>query len=792
MAVTAYTFPGTAAQAVQGGSAWTNVNNVKANDSNYATDGFLGGAYNFEYRHVRLLKAGVISGSDIGANEDTFTNPRTLGSSTNLFSTTITPADVNDSGFGIAIAWGQNVIGVHSDKTDYIQVTNFGFAIPPTASVDGIEILCAADMYPGGGGTSGLEVNYIQVRVYYTYINILQAQGQASGLLWVPNTNRTAQQKRYRHLISDKNDAFIGEFGDEVASETTFQQDINNLHTSLDVTLEQNEISNAVATDTLVTETPDTITTEGDEDLLADIATPTGIGPGTNAEVTNHLEVVSYYGEFVELITESGEPITTEDDQLITVPDGAPDGRTIWTGWMSDFELHFGNADNLVTKWLSHSQELNNIMLETNDTVNSVSSSADGSSLPIVGSSGGPTDPYGAAQTFTAGSTFKCSRITLDKVRNDFVSNSTARISVYVGGNPNALGALVATADTTLIYDPDNYPTIQSLNFVFSNPPTFTNAQAYTIIIESVGTSKTGGGALWPLNVYTATGFTGDVYEVTNSSPGVYVSLSPRDILFTIYTAGGNTTVPFNSYDPSQILRDALTFAATRGARVSWTADSIPLSGTLVSYTFRGNTIDEVFSKVLELLPADWYGFYDPGTNQITCKPRPDNITHTFTRNKDIVSLTITRSLRKQVNDVYFSGGGSPALFVRVTDNTSVNTWRRAIEKKSDNRVTDTTTARILAQSEVDRLKDPIDGGMLTAVPQDFAVEDVELGELIGFQNAGLYVDALALQIVSRTYHPDTVDLTLSILLPAVSKRIEDIKRNLNVIEQQNDPSAPS
>jgi hypothetical protein len=793
MAVTAYKLPGTAAQVAQGGSGWTNINNVLLNDSNYATDGFLAGVDSFGYKYVRLVKGGSIVGTNIGDNAFAGVggagDPATYGGSSQLFGQTLTPADVNDPTFGVAIAWGTTPAG--ADKTDYIKVTNFGFSVPSTAIINGIELQCSASHYAGGGGTAGLQVNYIQVRVYYTFNNILQAVGEASGMLYSPNNNRKLQDKRFRHMIYDHNDNFIGEHTKLVSSETTYKQDINNLQSSMDVTIQQNEIGSSIATDVLATEADEVISTEDDNDLLIDVVTPAGIGPGTTVEVNNNLEVWSYFGGFVELVTETGEPIITEDDQLMMVEQGYPLGKRIWTGWMSDFDLDFGQTDDITTHYLSHAMELANIMLETSDTAAITASSADSSDIKLVGSTGGVGDPLHAAQIVTPGSTFDMSRFTLTKVRNDYTVNSTVRLSIFLGSNPNSPGAYIGGADTTLIYDPNNYPTIQSLDFVFASPIRLNNGQAYIFKVESIDTFKSGGGGLWPLNIYTATGYSGgDAWQDT--SGGSYGNLSPRDMLFTIWQAGGATTVTFNSTDPSQILRSALDFARTRGARANYTAATIPMSGTVVSYTFKANTIDEVFAKVLELQPSDWFGYYDPGDNLVYCLPRPTVPSHYFTRGKDIVTMTITRTIKKMVNDVYFTGGGTPtALFVRTTDNASITQWRRAIDKKSDQRVTDETTATLLSQSDIDQLKNPIHAGSAVIVPVDYAVEDVVLGELDGFMNCGTYIDGLQLQVVSRTYHPDTVDVALSLLLPPVSKRIEDIKRNLNTVEQENLPSSP-
>ena len=75
---------------------------------------------------------------------------------------------------------------------------------------------------------------------------------------------------------------------------------------------------------------------------------------------------------------------------------------------------------------------------------------------------------------------------------------------------------------------------------------------------------------------------------------------------------------------------------------------------------------------------------------------------------------------------------------------------------------------------------------------KDFRIEDVTVGELSGFINFGAFVDAIKMQNLSITYHPDKLDVTLNLLTPPVTKRIEDIKRNLALQEHANDPSAPT
>jgi hypothetical protein len=102
-------------------------------------------------------------------------------------------------------------------------------------------------------------------------------------------------------------------------------------------------------------------------------------------------------------------------------------------------------------------------------------------------------------------------------------------------------------------------------------------------------------------------------------------------------------------------------------------------------------------------------------------------------------------------------------------------------------------TGEILAQADIDQFGDALYSGDLQLVRvEDFRLEDVTVGELSGFISFGALVDALELQNMSLTYHPDYLDIVLDILTPPVPKRIEDIKRNLAELEHANDPTSPT
>lgn len=291
------------------------------------------------------------------------------------------------------------------------------------------------------------------------------------------------------------------------------------------------------------------------------------------------------------------------------------------------------------------------------------------------------------------------------------------------------------------------------------------------------------------------TGWISD-WEVTvgkDDSISVYVLNHATELSNIIMQDGTDTKVTFSSYDPSNIAKAVIDYAQTQGAQINYTTSSIQLTGTTVSYTFNLNTIEECLNKVLELCPADWYWTYNPGTNLYSLLPRPSTPNRWFTKKKDVVTGRFRRSIARIVNTTFFTGGGDPALLVKRTDGPSEGAWRKGLAKIADSRVTVQATAELMADANIDRYKDPEFIGSMTINGEHYdPIEQISLGELAGFINFGDYIDEnVELQIVGINYSVDSVALDLERILPPVSKRIEDIRRNLDVVDQENNPSAP-
>lgn len=784
MAQTALLFPATASQIASGFYQWNTLDNIKADDGAFATGAYVG-ATTHSWRKIQLLIANATAGTDKGTPTTgvDYTTPDTFGNASDLWGNTLTPAIVNSPDFGVAVEVGRADTG--ASVSYIIYATGFNPNLPSSAVITGIEVLIDYGGFAGGGGTTGMQIDYIAMRIHYTWNPVVLGGGTSSGAIYIENPEPVETKKLFRHRVYEPGGNFIGEWND-TQEEPTFTREINNPLSSMDVKFARNDLTRINTVDELTTEDDELLVTEDDQTLLIDLAAGVGLGEGTDLDLNLDYKLTAYYGTFEPLATENDEPIVTEDDELIAVQEGYPEGRDIFTGFVARWDADWGESEDLAAYILSHSDELNNIMLETADTVELSNNSLDSGST-YLGTYGGSKTTYGSTyirQSMTPASTYKLARLRLRAIASSGI-DAVLRARLYSGTYPS--GTLIDTGEVTILAATGGYA---NYDIGFSTTPILTNGQPYYFLLDSL-TSGT-----YDSPIYLKTGpayAAGDAYSGQIQGNGSVLDTAITDLYFSTYKAGGQTTVPFLSQPVESILKQVIDFARSRGARINYTPESIEPTGQIVSYTFNTNTIREALDKILELAPADWWYRYDFGTNTFYLQPRPTTEQRVFTLGKDIIRFKLSRSMENLVNDVYLSGGGTPALFKRVTDITSISDWRRGLKKISDNRVTVDATAIELAQHAIDREGNPIYSAQGRIGNTDYAIEDVMIGELGGFGGFGTFVDELGLQLVRIKYTPpDYLDIEFEALLPKVAKRIEDIRRNLDELEQSRNPAAPS
>ena len=760
-----------------GTTSWVEANKIFSLDGNYQTYSFFETMNQFYLAQARLVFNDALGANNIATGTDTSPFSNQGGASSLWGESLITGEQVSSEKFGVAIATGAfNGVATYTPKSYYLMATGFGFNLPEEAVIDGIEVDIVEAVNPTGGGTQTLQIDAILMRITYTWNPNINAEASSFGGIFIDPPNRELPRKKYR-FKAYSDGTYLGDWKD-VSSDPTYKQEINNLIGSMPISFARNDLSLESSVDTLLNEDDSPITNEDDSPFLIDITSVTALGEGTNLDTNYDVVVDAIYGQFEPLLNEDDSPILNEDGSMILVEEGYPLGRPIFRGYIPRWELPL-SGKGITSEIRSYSQDLKHLILETNDTAYITNSTLDGNYIGLMG--GGPTDYTAVYQTFTMAAQKTVSKVRLNPFAGWYFD---VDFTVVVrGGTPTSptgveWGRGYGTVNR-------NTP-VEYLDVVFEAPITLPAGTYYFDFVTEY--AKTGGNVTYPFNLRTSFAYGGGSLWYYTSDTGL-VNDTGRDIAFILYEAGLDTTVPFASYDPSNILKAIIDFARGRGAEINYTSDSIQLTGTTVSYTFRAQTVEEAIKKVLELAPANWYYYYDFGTDTLYFREKSETPDRWLRKGQTVVDGKIIKTIEQIVNDVLFTGGGNPALYVRRQNTNSISSIRRGLKKISDNRVTVTATANILADSEIDQYDEALYAGDVEITEDGtFYLEDVAVGETLGFIGFGRLVDAIVVQGVSKDYRPDTMPIALTYNVPRVNKRVEDIKRNLDTIETTNNP----
>ena len=274
----------------------------------------------------------------------------------------------------------------------------------------------------------------------------------------------------------------------------------------------------------------------------------------------------------------------------------------------------------------------------------------------------------------------------------------------------------------------------------------------------------------------------------------------------------GYTALQYYSEDPGNILKDIIDKHQADGGNLSYTSDTVDLTGTVVTYTFNVNTVKEALEKVIELAPEGWYYRIDPD-GVVYFKLKSTTADHKLYIGKDIFYMKPEKTIDGLRNTLYFIGGnpaGGPQLYRKYIRSSSISSWGLKEEKYTDQRVTLISTSDVKANKWLDEHEEPIIKTVLRVFDNNgedsdkgYDIESIQPGDTISIENLKSSQKALAywdqstwdsskwnyeisgltsdiLHVISTTYYPDYMELEVSKALPSVSKRIEDIQRNLD------------
>jgi hypothetical protein len=298
-----------------------------------------------------------------------------------------------------------------------------------------------------------------------------------------------------------------------------------------------------------------------------------------------------------------------------------------------------------------------------------------------------------------------------------------------------------------------------------------------------------------------------------NSNPSL-TEYRTASLAFRTYSSYGSTKVSYNSYDPGNIVKALIEDYNRQGVTLSYDSSTVELCGTTVSYTFNTNTTFEGLQQCLTLAPEFWYFYIDQATNKVHFHPQKSAQTHTFTRGLNFNSANFLKRIEPIINEIYLTGGTDSTganLFRHYVNQASVDLYGRQVFKYTDNRITDTATADIIAKALLAEHASPEVQATIELSAATYNNELIKPGDNVqfrGFSNNnrtslwgvmqwgvdywGYDVstpETMTLQIARFDYNPDTLTTTMSTTPPDVNKRVEDIKRNLDTTQVAANPS---
>lgn len=563
-----------------------------------------------------------------------------------------------------------------------------------------------------------------------------------------------------------------------VTSPFRYTLNINSAAAALEITVGQDPYESQTQVDTIITESGDDIITESGDVWATERPVPI------------------FGNESSMSLLRNGNTV-----QVFEVGPNNPTGKKVFEGTMTRARANFGGSGIMGCTVISYGAELDNYIIQTGNTQQAQQA------LKTTTMNFGYWS-HGMAQIITPTSNFSLSQIelwlrmsapgstivTLDLCVGDPSLDSVTVISgggTYSFGGANQLlasSAPVTVNDTVAASKLFSFATAQPLQsgVQYYIRAFFTQGGASNLEATTAGLADLPLGAAMIGQLYNAKA------TFNNSTFAMLYSTANPALYITIYSSGGSIVSPFSSLDPATILQQIIANYSSQGGHINYATGTVVATGLSRSYTFNLNTTLEGIQKVLELGPSNYYWRIDPATSTIYYKPVSATGDHKMVLGQHIKELDLIASIENIINLVYFTGGGSPSLFIKSQSASSLAQYPQGLARPADNRVTLAATAQAIVDNMVGVNSGEVYTTML-AIPE--TVYDISLfdpGETISFGGFGNLVDRLVLQIVSITREADLATLSLGILPLRASQAMEDAQKDLFDLQTINNPSTPS
>jgi hypothetical protein len=584
-----------------------------------------------------------------------------------------------------------------------------------------------------------------------------------------------AVRKTYAYKIS-RNGLFLGLL-QNVRSPFTYTQQLNTTYVQTVIEVGVKAYTAGQDVSYLMTESGDYLTTESGDYIVTQRA----------------VDVIGSSADSI-LIRENN------DIEIVEYSSNNLNGKTVFKGWINIYDAgNMPGSDVISITCVSHGFDLDHTVLQATGSAAYTQSSDDNTYADVYHDSTGAEN--WVFETF-AGSANSISALKMKVQDINGVGGIQAQIMQMTGSYP-VPGADPVVGEASNIVDHNSIGgTKQDVLFTFNNPVQLATGTTYYIYVYA---NYYGDFSLNPwFKVYGASGNpyangNGAVAIVTVDAGGGWrgtiTSFSLFDFYFTMYGTFQLTT-PFTLQDPTAILRSAMDSYISQGGTVVYDSTTTDLTATTVSYTFNSATIVDAIKKCLELAPADWYYYVDPGTDTLYFKQTATTATHKLILGRHLTSVRIRGSVEPIVNKIIFSGGlsGATNIFTDYINQDSIdeNNGRIFLRRMSDNRVTTQATADVLGNNALD--EHPSAENTITFIVPDTSYDNslFDVGETVTIEGYGNFIDSLILQITQKKPMPDFVELTIGPLLKATSEELANQRRAIIALQTVANPAAPS
>lgn len=594
------------------------------------------------------------------------------------------------------------------------------------------------------GGDGIASVDYIEITVYWHYnFDVAPAD--------VP--------KRYLYKVF-RDSIYLGNLPN-VTSKFGYSQDINSVGSSISVECGTSIDIAPLESDRIVTEAGDPIITEDDQYIY------------TEKQSTNFA------------LGDSDAPALFQNGNRVLVYEYSyyyPNGKLMFSGSINRLDADIGSTNKVTVLILSDGLDLDNYIARGSpfSYTSDVSQTASTNYVTVTqDSKGAGWNRYG--QSWRTGASV--TNIGQIRVR----LQGTATVTIYVYDNVN--GNLISQVSKSV-----NAASATNVDFAL---PILADANSSDEYFFAIGVN-----AGQSIRVYRSTSNPYSGGQMYNSSysggsgGGSYSAVSGSDLYFVTYYGTPTTTATYTSKDPSTgMLVPIVDDYNLRGGLVTTTDDSIDATGLSLTYTFNTNTVLEAINKARELSPEDYYYYVDLGTSVLNFKQfSSSEVDFVLIKGRHIDSVKFSLSIENVKNYLLFSGGetGGVNLYREYQDDESIGNYGVRLDRKSDNRVTVAATANVWGSSYLDENSSEQYHTTVTIPDRTMDITLIKPGMIVTFAGFGTFLDNLVLRVVRLQYSPDKVELSLGILPKRIMDELEKNRRGLLAEQTIANPSAPS